>query len=191
MFRFINMMAEKLQSKPNLSLAYLDGINAVQAALDAGADPNSTNSIGVSILANASFDGRLEIVNALICKGADVNLANRDSKTTPLMMAVSARQIQVINTLLAAGADPYTKNKVGDSALSIAKKVSPEFEEQITSMFNKIKLQHFYDELITDQHSMLSKNYIHADLQYVISCFLFGYDTKPSPTPSISPSARP
>lgn len=166
------------KKKPDLVSAYSEGLEAVQKALEAGADPNSLNQMGISVLANASFDGRLAIVKALILKHADVNLPNRNSKTTPLMMAVTARHIPIIDALLAAGANPDLMNSHGDSALSIAKKNSPAIEGHIHTTVNEIKTRQLYIELITDKKSLLSTTSINADLQYLIFCFLAGKDTK-------------
>lgn len=49
--------------------------------------------------------GDVEVVKTLLGKGADVN-AKDNNNFTPLMYAISRQRKEVIQTLLAAGAEP-------------------------------------------------------------------------------------
>jgi ankyrin repeat protein len=68
----------------------------------------------------ASFQASvLSIMNALLEKKADINVAGQDGYT-PLMNLASRCNADVVRAFLAAGADPTMKNKVGKRAIDIA-----------------------------------------------------------------------
>jgi len=62
------------------------------------------NTNGVTALATASFEGHISIVQFLIDKGADVNLAAKDGRT-PLLMAIYKGHMDVVKVLLASNAN--------------------------------------------------------------------------------------
>jgi ankyrin repeat protein len=86
---------------------------------EAGAD-GTADSIGRTIditpLMAASEGGNLEIVEALLAAGADMN-AEDSLKRTPLMFAIAWKQLAIANKLLAAGAKVNAKNIVGETIL--------------------------------------------------------------------------
>src|SRR5215211_7783002 len=61
---------------------------AVRAALDAGADVNAKNEIGVSALWIAASKGKLEVIDLLLDRGADVNARDGIWYQTPLSMSL-------------------------------------------------------------------------------------------------------
>ena len=67
----------------------------------------------------------VEIAQALIARGADVN-AKSAAGVTPLMIAAGHNNAPMIGLLLAKGADPSTKNNVGKTALDIAREARNE-----------------------------------------------------------------
>ena len=56
-------------------------------------------------LVKAIADGDLKKVNKLLADGADVNGPNKYGMT-PLLMSVSCHNVEIVETLLKAGADP-------------------------------------------------------------------------------------
>lgn len=79
-------------------------VEAVNALLAAGADPNDTSDAISSALQVASNAGCLGAVSALIAAGADVNRVGRDG-ATPLDGAICSDSADMVSALIAAGAD--------------------------------------------------------------------------------------
>ena len=75
----------------------------VNKLLDAGADPNRAQLSGLTPLMTAAT-GNLDIVKALLAKGATVNAATEDANATALMWALSGNHGEIARTLIAAGA---------------------------------------------------------------------------------------
>lgn len=65
------------------------------------------------------YEGSAEIVELLLARGADVNLADADGGTA-LMCAASSGLTQIVRLLLARGADVSAKHKSGKTALQWA-----------------------------------------------------------------------
>lgn len=104
-------------------------LTTVQALLKAGANPNKpvASDSGLTLLFIAAENGDTAIVQALINAGADVNCVVRDEESknpaagvTLLMAAVAAHRADIVELLLAAGADTTVKNENGLTALDIA-----------------------------------------------------------------------
>lgn len=88
--------------------------------LQHGADPNLRDLHGNTPLMIAVELGADGVVNALIDYKANVNLAN-DGGETPLIRAVQRRDVDLVRTLLAAGADPDKSDSLaGQSARGYA-----------------------------------------------------------------------
>jgi ankyrin repeat protein len=107
-------------------------IDPVRLVLEAGIDVNSADHRGNTALfyALTPYMGRAETaaIQLLIDYGADVNARNHDGET-PLFYAINPSQgairpralnLEVIELLLAEGADPITKNAAGETVHSIA-----------------------------------------------------------------------
>jgi ankyrin repeat protein len=77
----------------------------VEKLLAAGADTNATASTGVTTLMMCSKTGSVQAVNALVAKHASVNLKEKARGQTALMWAVSERHPDIVQVLLAHGAD--------------------------------------------------------------------------------------
>ena len=84
--------------------------------LQAGADPNAANDLGVTPLMLASVNGGAPMVERLLQAGADPNLA-RPAGGTALMMAARSGSVAVVRRLIAAGADVDAAAGGGQTAL--------------------------------------------------------------------------
>ncbi len=78
-------------------------VDAVNAALAAGADPNLEFGAGVTALIAAIQRDDAQLVEAIIDGGADLELANRENRT-PLTIAAGIASGEVVQVLLDAGA---------------------------------------------------------------------------------------
>jgi ankyrin repeat protein len=88
--------------------------------LNKGADPNTAGRAGNTPLITAARAGFDLAVEWLIGQGAKVDLANKMGETA-LIVAVQQRQVPIVRTLLAAGANPdKTDNAAGYSARDYA-----------------------------------------------------------------------
>jgi len=97
---------------------------AVRILLNASADPCiSENKYSETplhaILASKHSDRRSDIVCLLLGAHADVN-KERCNGNTPLHNAVKFADVEIIHTLIKAGADPTRKNKNGKTAYELA-----------------------------------------------------------------------
>ena len=83
-------------------------------------DIYNTDYFGETPLFNATETKNYEISSLLLKNGADVNAANFEDKTTPLMNCSFNNDNKTTNLLLQYNANPDIVNKYGDTALHIA-----------------------------------------------------------------------
>jgi hypothetical protein len=113
--------AQQKRSK-SLNQAVVDGdIDLVKSQISEGADLNSKNRMGWTLLQTAIRNKRMDIAQLLIDKGADVNAKDNRGRT-PLHFAVESGQKAIVETLIAKGADVNVMDGRFDNALSLAKK---------------------------------------------------------------------
>lgn len=98
-----------------------------ELVLEAGADPLKTLEHEPGMLHLAARTAPVEIVERLIELGLPMDVIP-SSGNTPLMDAVEYRRLDVIECLLAAGADPSVPNR-GHTALDIARGYKNEYFE--------------------------------------------------------------
>ncbi|WP_052941474.1 ankyrin repeat domain-containing protein [Chromobacterium subtsugae] len=96
---------------------------AVQALLQAGANPNVDGYDGNTPLFYAVSAKNLNIVQDLIAKGADVNAATRTSEITVLMTAVLDSTPAVASYLIAHGASLSDTDKYGHKPIDYVSKL--------------------------------------------------------------------
>ncbi len=105
---------------------------AAIALLDGGADPNITDRKGITPLHVAAEDGAVDLVAKLLSKGAVLNASTYPAKKvtsdpieknllvfsfsgeqTPLLLAAKFNRVDVMRTLIQAGADTKAKSQDG------------------------------------------------------------------------------
>lgn len=96
---------------------------AVQALLQAGADPNVDGYDGNTPLFYAVTAKELGIVQDLIAKGGDVNASTRTSEITVLMAAVLGSSPAIAAYLVAHGASLDEQDKYGQKPLDYVGKL--------------------------------------------------------------------
>lgn len=101
--------ADKPADRDALWAAVRNGdAKAVKTALDAGADVNAKNEIGVTALWIAASKGKLDVVELLLDRGADVNARDGIWYQTPLSLSlggfIGGGNTDVVKRLLKAGA---------------------------------------------------------------------------------------
>jgi ankyrin repeat protein len=78
---------------------------------------------GRTALSVAAKFGHTDIVEALLAKGADINMKDRHSHNrTALILAVDNGHIDTVEVLLAKGADLKAKDELGETALMCAER---------------------------------------------------------------------
>ena len=98
-----------------------DSAEALQKALAAGRNINSTNNNKETALMEAADDGRLTAVRNLIAAGADVNLQDEDGETA-LMKAADEGYAEIVQLLINAGANVNLRDEDGETAMTKARK---------------------------------------------------------------------
>lgn len=86
---------------------------------DAGADPGTSNRVGVTPLHSAAEKNAADVALLLLQHGADVSAANSVGDT-PLHWAAEKGHLGVARALLGAGADACRSNKYGSTPLHAA-----------------------------------------------------------------------
>ncbi len=96
---------------------------AATEALDAGADINAEDHLGLTALSRAAASGDLRLVELLLDRGAAVDQGSKVGNT-PLMAAVVRGHQDVVDVLLQNGANPTCCNKWGMGAADWARHTS-------------------------------------------------------------------
>jgi len=96
---------------------------AIELLIEHGLDLTYTNREGLGAIDFAVKYRREDIV--LLCKdfGIDLTVSKRKSGLTPLMLAASFNDVDMMKLLLDLGADPKGRDNYGMSALDYAKKM--------------------------------------------------------------------
>jgi ankyrin repeat protein len=90
--------------------------------LDAGADVNAQNDVGIAPLHLA---GSPQLADILVRRGADLNLRDENGRTPVWIHASERDGARVMLRLLELGADPNVPDRFGQTALDIATRRYP------------------------------------------------------------------
>lgn len=118
-----------------MASAILNDTMLIQRLIKAGCDPSAKHESGRNALWNAIMCGAVDAVKALVMVGADVNCqyeisyevpAFVEKGYTPLLYAVRRGNVNIVETLLHAGANADYISPAGEKALSIAERKGKE-----------------------------------------------------------------
>src|SRR5262249_40320058 len=89
--------------------------------LDAGADPNGGRFIGFPPLLLAVLRPDVDLLRAMVARGADLEARDRSGSTALMWAAFDEHgEAAMVEQLLAMGADPGASNQAGETALDWA-----------------------------------------------------------------------
>jgi len=160
---FVSFALDNAFAQPGKSInqAVVDGdINRVKTLLSEGADVNSKNRMGWTLLHTAIHNKQQEIATMLLEKGADIKTKDNRGRT-PLHLAAETGQKVVVEQLIAKGAEINVMDSRADNALSLAKKNN---HKEITDLLVKNGAQDpdptvlFGDRLYSSQASNRNPN---------------------------------
>lgn len=95
-----------------------DDLGPMKKWLDSGIDLNKAGWFGITALGAAVVENKLANVQLLLSRGADPN--QRSAKSLPLQTAIGHDNIEMIRTLLEAGAEPDRVGLLGVTPLENA-----------------------------------------------------------------------
>ena len=102
--------------------------------LDKNADPNITNSSGMSALMYAANTCNIDAIELLLKYNADVNKTDNENRSA-LVYAIKANFKEVVEVLIKYGADATISDKSGKTPLEYAKNIDP--KSSITKIITK------------------------------------------------------
>jgi len=95
-------------------------LEAMKYLLDKGADPSLENSFRkVNSLHLATIGGNIDIIDAILSRGFDINTPSSEGLTS-LMFAAFTKNVAVVEYLLHKGADPALSDHLGRTCLHYA-----------------------------------------------------------------------
>lgn len=114
----------------------------VKQLLSTHVDLDAVTSAGNTALILATKQKHTGIAQLLLARGADISIQNREGNTALISAVREPGSLDLIESLLEAGSDPYRRNELGESALSTAEKYNLDAEKLIrdSSNFNLINL---------------------------------------------------
>ena len=107
-----------------LHQAALEGnAKGITSLLATGADVNARDANGRTALMIAASAGKTDVVELLLVKGANPNMADYKEGRTALIVAAEAGHAEAARSLLNKGADPNVKDRFGETAMSNAQRL--------------------------------------------------------------------
>ena len=117
----VDSSASESRSDSLIQAVLAGDIDRLTAALDSGANVNTTDSMGMTALIHAVMSGDARMIESLLeVPSLDVD-ARADNGMTALLIAVAYGQSEVIEQLMQAGADFSVAGPDGRTAVDLAK----------------------------------------------------------------------
>ena len=110
-----NLRNEKGDSLLMLA-SYHGHADAVRVLMEHGADPELANDRGQTPLAGAAFKGDMATIQCLFWTEARMPNGRSEGGKTPLMIAAMFNRTEIVEVLLARGADPQARDACGLTA---------------------------------------------------------------------------
>jgi ankyrin repeat protein len=113
---------------PLLTYAISEGasLEAIEMLVDAGIDIAEVNREGLGVLDVAIKHKRLDILKLCEARGIDLLESRRKSGVTPLILAASFSDMQIVTYLIERGADVNDRDNYGMTAADYAKRMGQE-----------------------------------------------------------------
>ncbi len=137
-FRQVDAVKLIVRYHPDFDAAGKDGLSPLMLAMEKGnrqiilaiiraegSTPNTHDEKYVYPLHKAAAEGEMDVVRALVEKGADVNVRTRDTEDTPLHLAIANGRRGVAEYLVSRGARIDIAGKDGKTAAQLAKDTGP------------------------------------------------------------------
>jgi ankyrin repeat protein len=126
MFKFLLSHGAKPQGRDLTAAAFISNpdmaFEMAKILLSTGVDSNARNEYNATPLTQAAYRGNLELVNLLLAQPKiAVNAADCDGYTA-LMWAAEHGSLEIVASLLQAGADTHLANKRAETAETMVKK---------------------------------------------------------------------
>lgn len=107
--------------KPDLIIGVLSGdLEKVKLALDVGANPNCFVGNDYHIIHDAVEKGNIDVLDALLTAGANINIKTWNLGHTPLHIACKLGNAVMVEALIKRGAEIDILNKQAEEPLNIA-----------------------------------------------------------------------
>jgi len=98
-------------------------LEAIEMLVDAGSDITAVNREGVGALDIAIKYKRMDIIELCEKRGVSLTESRRKSGITPLILAASFSDMEIVTYLLSKGASVYDTDKYGMTAAAYAKRM--------------------------------------------------------------------
>jgi len=105
------------------AIQYQASLEAIEMLVDAGLDITEVNREGLGAIDIAIKYGRVDILNLCYEHGISLVESRRKSGITPIMLAASLNDHEIVRYLLDKGADIHTPDKYGMRAIDYVKRM--------------------------------------------------------------------
>lgn len=147
-YRQVEAVKVIVRYKPDFELTGKAGLTPLMLAMEMGkpemalaiiradgASPNTHDAKYVYPLHKAAAEGEMDIVRALVERGADVNVRTRDTEDTPLHLAIQQGRRGVAEYLVNKGARIDIAGKDGKTCAQLAKEQGPQMLKVVDPQF--------------------------------------------------------
>eukprot|EP00966_Prymnesium_polylepis_P033616 781394-Prymnesium_polylepis.1 len=110
----------QMGDRPLVIAAWSGHAHVVQVLLDQSAELEATNNDGNNALHCAAYQGYADVTQLLLRKGASIDMTDSLTGKTPLIKAVYAGRLAIVEQLLQCKADTSAIDKQGYTALAFA-----------------------------------------------------------------------